>query len=69
MKSSKSDWVYRIIKILQIIRPFLSSEYKKSVDNALHIFKYGKGWLTDDLVVKIFFFEDFYDSNAGKSCK
>lgn len=54
------DWLKEIIFILERMNP-----RTKAIENAIHVFKYGKGWLTDDLPSKIFFFTDFYEEGEN----
>jgi hypothetical protein len=56
-------WVKQIIKILEKTKAKSASD-KAAIENALHVFKYGKGWLTNDMPSKIFFWSDFHDRNA-----
>lgn len=58
-------WVENIIEILNQIEPKNKAE-KEAISNALHVFTYGNGWLAQGAIVKIFFFNDFYDNDAIK---
>lgn len=59
------SWVSEILSILSNIETDSHSE-SKAIENAIHVFKYGNGWLTDGPIKKIFFFSDFNDSDAVK---
>lgn len=55
------NWIKEIISTLEGINP-----RTQAIENAIHVFKYGNGWLTDDSPSKIFFWSDFYDHHAGE---
>jgi hypothetical protein len=63
-------WVRQIIKILEDLQVWISrmedEDRHQAISNALHVFKNGKGFLTNGLPTKIVFFGELHDRDAGK---
>lgn len=56
-------WVKQIIELLEDIE---DDAHQEAIANALHVFKHGKGFLTNGPPSKIVFFGELHDRDAGK---
>ena len=66
MCEEKEIWISDIIDTLEKTLEDLEAK-TKAVKNAIHVFKTGQGWLTDDMPKKIFFWGDLNGNNDGNA--
>jgi hypothetical protein len=56
-------WVRQIVKMLEDLA---DEDRQQAISNALHVFKNGKGFLTNGPPTKIVFFGELHDRDAGE---